>query len=543
VKVKVEMVSKLKLKNNILPDLNEKLATGYLLFYGYSYKVIPDQVKKNYISRMNFYFKAIGQKNQLTDDVQIHNYNGYQDTGWETCDVVFFDQNSVKSLLIGFPSNAKYILINCANFRYYHWVILGLMRRLFIRQVKFMGIKKLTHGQKKSFWIILKRDQLIDNNNFYLSREIGVEGFLNHLRKEKINYVVPRFFESLPNLHRDGGDLDLIVSDHDENYAKQFLLDNEGDIRIDIWTVGRPNYHGITYMPPHIAQKVIDDAINGKASAKIPNLKDAFLCMIYHVLYHKGFRGGVPSVYDQYKVSKAKNDYLGCIRKFAIQLDLEIKLTMEDLDDYMLKSGWRPERDTLAKIAQWNEWVNVHHFQFQPKIKTDLFAIIIKAEAVKRNLSKDVITECLHADYVLLENSLLNEKVQKLAIKNIRGGVWNDGLKDGENISKYYPAQILILLDKFKRGESGLKQLKSNLRNKFDDTQTSYFHSTDNNQETWDYIKICIPDKEIILLDAIKNSKNPPSKKYFLYNKRSFQLIYSNFKTNVKSILIRILSH
>ena len=537
------MAFKLKLIDNIFSDLNEKLASGYLLFYGYSYKTIPDQVRQNYISRMNFYFKSKDQKNQMNDDVQIHHYNGYQDTGWETCDIVLFDQNSVKSLLIGFPSNAKYILINCANIGYYHWILLGLVRRLFIRQVKFMGIKKLTHDGQKSYWIVLKRDQLTNNNNFYLSREIGIKGFLEHLNKEKVNFVVPRFFETLPNLHRDGGDLDLIVSDQDENSVKQFLLDNEGDIRIDIWTVGRPNYHGITYMPPHISQKVIDEAIDGKVFAKIPNKKDALLCMIYHVLYHKGFKGGVPSRYGGYEVSEAKNDYLGYIEKLANKLNLKIKFTMEDLDEYMLKNGWRPAYDTLAKISQWNEWVSVHHFQFQPTSKADLFAIIIKAEAVKKDLSKDVISECLQANYVLLENSLLKGTVQKLAIKNIRGGVWNDGLKDDESKTKYYPAQILVLLDKYKRGEAGLKHLKYNLRKRYDDTQTSYFHSTDNNKETWDYIKICIPDKEIILLDLIKNIKKQPVKNNFFYNRRSIKFIYSNFKTNVKCILIRILSH
>jgi len=527
----------------MVSDLSKKLNNGYLLFYGYSYKNIPDQVKNNYTSRMNFYYKASGQVNQLIDDVQIYQYNGYKDTGWETCDVVLFDQNSVKSLLIGFPSNAKYVLINCANFKYFHWVVLGLLRRLLIRQVRFLGFKKLTQNGHSSFWIILRRDQLINNNNFYLSRKIGIEGFLNHLRKAKTEYVVPRFFESLPALHREGGDLDLIVSDQDEKSVKQFLLENEGDIRVDIWTVGRPNYHGINYMPSYLSQDVIDKAIDGKASAKIPNKWHALYCMIYHSLYHKGFKAGVPSRYSQFNVNQAKNDYLGCLKGLAKQVDLKIEFTMEDLDEYMFKIGWRPALDTLAKIAQWNEWVNIHHFQHQPKADSGLFAIIIKSAAVELGLSANVITECRDAGYEVISNCLIEGKVKETAIKKIRGGVWNDGVTDDENVAKYHPAQILILVDKSSRGEPGMKQLKNSLRKKFDDTKTSYFHSTDNDSETWDYIKICIPDQETILVSTIKTLRNNQQKTNLIYSIRSLQLIYSNFKTNIKSILIRMLSH
>ena len=149
-------------------DIDSKLQNGYLIFYGYSYTNIPDQVDSNFMSRMNFYFKTSSQTNNIKEKVEVNRYSGYQDTGWETSDVVLFDQDAVKSLLIGYPSNAKYVLINCSNLRYLHWIVLGLIRRLFIRQVKFCGFKILTHGGRKSFWMVLKREQLTNNNNFYL---------------------------------------------------------------------------------------------------------------------------------------------------------------------------------------------------------------------------------------------------------------------------------------------------------------------------------------------------------------------------------------
>lgn len=524
-------------------DLTKKLENGYLLFYGYSYKYIPDQVQKNYTSRMNFYFKPTGQIKQIIDDVQIDRYSGYQDTGWEACDVVFFDQDAVKSLLIGYPANAKYVLINCANFRYFHWIISGLLRRILIRQVRFLGLKRLTQNGRTSIWLVLARKQLINTNDFYLSGEIGIEGFLNHLRAANTDYVVPRFFESLPELHRKGGDLDLIVSDKDEKSVKQFLLKNEGDIRVDIWTVSKPNYHGMTYMPPHIAQDILDKSIEGKASAKIPNQRHSLNCMIFHALYHKGFQSGIPSKYNFSNVSQPNNDYLGCIKKYANQLDLTINYLMEDLDEYMLKIGWRPALDALAKIAQWNEWVRIHHFEQIPQAGSGLFAMILKSEAVERGFSEYVATECKTFGYEIILNCLLEGDGRWEAIQKIRGGVWNDGLKDNEDISRYYPARILVLMDQFSRGQPGISQFKNYLRSRIDDTETSFIHSSDNDMETWDYVKICVPDQEADLKSMVDRLKKNKQKKHFRFNRRSIQFQYLNLKSRIKSILVSLLSH
>ena len=524
-------------------DLDNKFEKGILLFYGYGYRSIPDQVKNNYSSRMKFFFKSSEQLNRLNDQVQVSRYSGYQDTGWETSDVVFFDQDAVKGLLIGYPANAHYVLVNMANVRYLHWIMIGLFRRILIRQVRFLGFKKLTHNGHRSIWLVLSRKQLVSNNNFYLSREVGIEGFLKYMQINNINYVVPRFFESLPSLHREGGDLDLLVSDQDESAVKQFLLENEGDIRVDVWSVSRPSYHGITYMPPRLAQEVLDNSMEGNAMAKIPSPLHSLNCLLFHVLYHKGFQSGVPSKYDSGAVSQPNNDYLCLIKKYTTQLDLTVEYTMEGLDEYMSKIKWRPALDTLAKIAQWNEWVRVHHFDEKTEEKSSLFALVLKSEAVERGFSQDVISECELADYDLIYNRVLRGEVQREAINNIRGGVWNDGLTYQDNISKYYPAQILILWDKSGRGEQGLSQLKSHIRKKIDDSKTSYIHSTDNDTQTWDYIKICLPDKEIELRNKLAILNKTKRKNWGRFNRQSISYGITNIRTKTKAALVKVISH
>ena len=524
--------------------LNSALENGTLLFYGYSYRSIPDQVRENYKSRMKFFYKTSGQVNRLRDEVQISRYSGYQDTGWETSDVVFFDQDAVKGLLIGYPSNARYVLINCANIRYFHWIIIGLFRRILIRQIRSIGFKRLTQEGGCSVWLVLAREQLVNNNSFYLSRDVGIEGFLKHMRLTNVDYVVARFFESLPSLHREGGDLDLIVSDQDETAVKQFLLENEGDIRVDVWSVSRPDYHGITYMPPALAQRVLDNSVEGNAMAKIPSPLHALNCLIFHVLYHKGFQGGVPSEYDSGStVSQANNDYLGLIKEYTTQLELTVEYTMEGLDEYMSKIDWRPALDTLAKIAQWNEWVSIHHFGDQSEHRSNLFALVLKSEALERGVSQYVINECELAGYELIDNRVLEGEIQRKAIENIRGGVWNDGLRDDDEVSRYFPAQILILWDKSGRGRAGVHHLKNNLRRTIDDTKTSLIHSTDNNLETWDYINICLPDRKHDLQSRISILETTKHKTRFSFDRRSISYHSLTLKGKLRSVLISIISH
>jgi len=131
---------------------------------------------------------------------------------------------------------------------------------------------------------------------------------------------------------------------------------------LEIGCAAGPNYNGITYMPPHIAQKVISNSIVGRASAKIPNLIDSFNCMVFHALYHKGFQSGLPSAYGVSDKIIINNDYLSLIKKHGTQLDLAIDYDMESLDEYMLNIKWRPTLDVLLKTSKWNKWVRIHHF-------------------------------------------------------------------------------------------------------------------------------------------------------------------------------------
>jgi len=205
---------------------------------------------------------------------------------------------------------------------------------------------------------------------------------------------------------------------------------------------------------------------------------------------------------------------------------------------------WRPALDTLAKIAQWNEWVRLRYFSTKEELQLNLFAMILKSSAVEIQLDKVVIKEANKANYVIIENSIFNEDIKKDAIKRIRGGVWNDGLNNNKEVYKYHPSQIILLLDMENRGEPGIRQFKEMLRKKVDKNKTSLIHTTDNDLETWDYINICLPNQEDKLRNIINSYKKDIKnyKRNFL-NLQSIQYRISSAKTKIKSLLIDIMSH
>jgi hypothetical protein len=345
-----------------MDDLNQKITNGLLIFYGYSYKNIPEDVKKNHKSKLTFFFKTKGQTNRLKDDIDCQTYVKNNEIGQKQSDIVFLDQDAVKGLFNNYPPNCKYVLVNCARGRYFFWIIVGLLRRVILRKVRFLGIKTLSQNGRNSFWLVLARKETTKGHEFRLSTAVGIEGFLKYLYEKNVDYVVPRHFDTLPALHRPGGDLDLIVSDKDEELVKNFLIENTGSIRVDVWSVSRSNYNGITYMPPHLAQNVVENSVVAPSLAKVPNDLDAFKCLVFHVLYHKGFGSRIDSQSDDVLDFSSYNDYLSLLKKRGRKINIKMEYSPGSLDEYMASVGWRPDRKMLSKIAKWNEWVRLHHF-------------------------------------------------------------------------------------------------------------------------------------------------------------------------------------
>lgn len=518
------------------------MKNGTFSFYGYSYRELPKEVRGFSDERVSVFFKRKGQKNNLALDKSSDYYSGYQDTPWDSKDIVFFDQDSTKSLCIGFPTKSKYVVVSLKYPRYYLFIIIGILRRLKLRSISIKGLIWLDNGALASPWLVIKCKDM-PTNSLTISSEIGISGFLDFLRTNKIRYVVPRFYENLPTLLTPDADLDIIVDSKQGDYVKNFLISNPGNIPIDVYTDFGTDYHGMSYVPPKKAKDVLDSAIEGPGGSLIPCKQDALDLIIYHALYHKGYVSRIPSIKGVPKQQTIKNKYLQVIDSLKNDLDTEVGGTLEEMDRYMDEVGWRPAIDTLAKIAQWNEWVRDFHMSKNVAF-VPLYALILK-EGLNRTELEDQLKEmCTKEGLEILDEREIVGHIKEKAITDLRGGVWNDSLSNIDDVHNFYPSKILIVWDVFGRSIEGIAKVKSKLRNLVDLQKTSLIHSSDNYQESLDYISVCMPDK----IEFYQNEKLVLKKfNHLSITKNDFKSrlenMISKIKMKIRMLTLTILSH
>ena len=198
------------------------MQNGNISFYGYSKSELPKEIKHYSSERVSIFFKPKTQKNNLKSKYFWHSYSGYKDTPWDSKDIVFFDQNATKSLIIGFPTTSKFVAISLSSPRYYIYIIIGLFRRLQLKSAKIKGIKIFSTPKKLSPWLVLECKKT-PTNSFSINRKIGISGLLKFLSLNKVKYIVPRFYEKLPNLLTHDSDLDLIINNKYVEKVENFL--------------------------------------------------------------------------------------------------------------------------------------------------------------------------------------------------------------------------------------------------------------------------------------------------------------------------------
>jgi nucleoside diphosphate kinase len=446
------------------------------------------------------------------ENVIVHEYLSPTAASMTSADVCMLDGSSLKVLAVRYPSDAQYILARLALRSGWILGIPGILRRRFLGRVKFGGVVKLkdAEGCTTNWLLINKTKKTVPNPPLLLPKSVGPVALFDWMRKEKISYVVPRFYENLPKLHRDDGDLDLIVADDDAGKVVDYLRSLEGEltgttadsIPIGMHTVSLGK--GVPYYPPPLARQILERAIGGPAGSRIPEPVDAFNAFVYHVLYHhKGYATNVPSTLGGKSEHPPENDYGAIIQDKATMLGISVGKTMEDMDEYMAEVGWRPKRDTLAKIAEKNVWVRDRFFSEKEQGSTGLAVFVIKERAIAEGLLNDITKHMEDNGLRIVKKELLSEEAKKRATADIRGGNWVDS--NGSTLG-LLPAALVVAIDphcvhlppayagEYERIR--VKKRKEKLRQAFDIAgEASLIHSADNTVEAWEYIEVCFPEQ------------------------------------------------
>lgn len=437
-----------------------------------------------------------------------------------SADVCMLDGHALKVLAVRYPSDAQYILARFAPRRGWILGIPGLVRRVVFGRVRLGGLLRLTDAQGVSTrWIVIHRTKkTVKTPPLMLAKSIGPKMFFEWMRAEGIQYVVPRFYEKLPELHREDGDLDLLIADEDAPRVVEYIRSHADaltgttadSIPIGLHTITR--HDGVPYYPPPLARKIIENALDGPAGSRIPTPEDALHALIYHALYHhKGYATNIPTNLPGKPECPPENDYGAIIAAKASELGIAVGATMEAMDDYMARIGWRPKRDTLSKIAQRNAWVRDRFFAGADTGGTGLTVYVLKEFALTRGVMDGIVEHLRNDGLSIIRAAILTDEQKRFAAEHIRGGNWVDttGTTTG-----MLPAAIIIGVDpqcanlppayagEYERVWA--KQRKHNLRKIFDEAgaSASVVHAADNSREAWEYIEACFPADDVEAIRA-----------------------------------------
>ncbi len=482
-------------------DLAHFLEQGDISFFGYLGK--PLHAVSGRKGRVRFFLKQ-GKEGGLP----ALSYGSLSDAGSQSADVYFFDHEALKIFVAGFPGGCRYALARLAPRGAWLLALPGLARRLLNGQLALEGVATFSASGSPTRWLVLRNRWAQEKTaRLHLSAEIGIQGLLDYLRRERVNYVILKFYEHLPALHREGGDLDMLVADEDEERVRAFIKASGGGagaIDVDLYALSGPDYNDIPYVLPPLARQALRNAIDGPGGSRIPSPKDAFLLLAYNVVYQKGTSAGVPSRTKGISVNPhPENDYTGELRSRAAQAGVSVPITLEDLDEYLAAEGWRPKSDTLRKMTLWNEWVWRRFFSGEEREEVGLGALIIKEKAFSLGVAEDILaTVRAHEGFKILRTRRFAAEEKERVAGHLRGGVWTTRAESGR---EFLPAMAVVVLDTHLARQAkagawgrnpghGIRRLKEDLRRKFDAGKgMSLVHSTDTTPEAWEYIGVSFP--------------------------------------------------
>ncbi|MCE8035042.1 hypothetical protein EKK97_00990 [Billgrantia tianxiuensis] len=232
-----------------------------------------------------------------------------------------------------------------------------------------MLLKKLKRYGRQRYASLLRRPL---THRRYIDGKAGMTAFLDTLKAKRVDYVVLRWFDTLPDIS-PGEDVDILVADEDAARIVDCVSVNRRsqDIACDIYSVsGLPgtSHRDGSYYPPDKARQMLEHAVWMNGLVRVPSVDEHFLSLSYHAIYHKGYLSGIPSEHRMRNtkvVVPQDHDYRGILENLHGQsshASTALDMTLERLDAFLSGLGWRPDPDTLKRLSKRNEWIGEHFF-------------------------------------------------------------------------------------------------------------------------------------------------------------------------------------
>jgi hypothetical protein len=319
--------------------------------------------------------------------------------------------------------------------------------------------------------------------------------------------------------------LDLLVDDESLEQVRTLLDEGPGIQPIDLYSVtGLPgaDFRSMPYLPPHLAEQVLARAVVRNGLCSVPATREHFLSLAYHALYHKGFDSGIPAVGTKRRTSaRAGHDYAAILQRLAVELGLDVEVTLESLDAYLDSQSWRPPHDMLIRLSHRNRWVRRLLKSSDNGASGDdrLAVFLVREEALNRGGVKRAAQLVAQHGFQILKICEFDTGRVPAIARTLRGGNWGRGpwpISGGPPVAAivaYDPTPIAPSRRQKKRFPfiaNARLLCKEHLRDAFNegfpkDQHCNAIHSSDNGREALDYLRIIMPESVEELLSVTQS--------------------------------------
>ena len=360
----------------------------------------------------------------------------------------------------------------------------------------------------KVYWLLRYYIKPVKSPRVYIRKGIGRMRFLETLNKRKIDYVLLRWWENLPEIP-EGEDLDILVRDEHRDLMKDlvtFRNNGTGD-KCDIYTLTGSNFgshRGLPYFQSNLGITLLNTKVLYRG-AYVPSPQLYFASLAYHAVFHKGKGSGLPGFCIQ--SSDAEHEYPTILNNQAKALDLDVDMTVQGIYQWLEERDFSPADDTLTKLVEIKpELAFLQKPLFSDARGGDLIVYVVRERLVKDGLLDDFKT-FLEKEFLfdVVDVKMLDVKEKDICASRIRGGKWDQGpykFSGGE------PVALVVVFDPSPKplNDEDMKrqprmtnrnnlEAKYRYRDKIQDgglKKSDYngVHSSDNEHDAWYYISL-----------------------------------------------------
>ena len=280
---------------------------------------------------------------------------------------------------------------------------------------------------------------------FFFDTEADAEKVFQSLNEKNINYVVLRWFEQLPT--EIDGDIDILVDVNDLTnlFTIDVLKHSPPGITLEVyWSKSLGMVDELLYYPSWLSRQILENRVIYKGMY-IPSQQDYFFSLIFHAIFHKAERSGLPVSGNELD-KKGYNKYREKIESLASQLDIDLEVNLDALYSLLRENNWLPPLDIARRHAiNLNSKYLKEKFSSKSADESEVMVFVIREWAYSnKNILAALIKIICSLGLTHLETISLTEAERKSVLERVRGGNW---FENQESINGGKPVAYLVFID------------------------------------------------------------------------------------------------